>query len=60
MKLTEAVEIVEYILKAETVFHTVKHYKALLLLLKAGELVESLRFDGSPYYPNLLEGETPE
>ena len=33
---------------------------ALKLGIEALKLVDNLRFDGSPYYPNLLPGETEE
>ena len=34
--------------------------EACQLGIEALKLVDNLRFDGSPYYPNLLPGETEE
>ncbi len=58
MNLKKAVKIQELYLKHSD---QVDHYDlddAIRLGVEAMNLIDNLRFDGSPYYPNLLPGET--
>lgn len=58
MKLEEAIEIKKTEL-AGTVEHSEEELsRADLLSIEAMNLVDLLRSDGSPYYPNSLLGET--
>lgn len=60
MKLAKAIEILELNVKVAGKRMPTDTLDALKLGIEALTLIDQLRFDGSPYYPAGLKGETEE
>lgn len=58
MNIPKAIEIKQLALDTGIVNNPDAFKAADQLSIEAMKLVDNLRFDGSPYYPNLLPGET--